>query len=313
MDEDSIMPINFSFIIPHHNTLGLLVRLLDSIPSRCDSEIIIVDDNSDISQRPKLSTSNIRLIQIEKKDSRGAGKARNLGLSEARGKWVFFADSDDVYTIMLEPMMIKYMGSSADIVFFNTESVLNSDLNCLYKSIRCKDYLFNHYQTTGDSDVFRYMYKEPWGKMFNREFLVKNNLWFDETPVANDYFFSVKSGCLAKLMEFEDTKIYKVTHREGSLSFDSYDTKEKLLARVYVTLRVQLFLEKNEYVFRPMLVRSLMKVLLKRYPMSFFKTIFSRDYRELQKWELFKEMLFSLKLLRFNNRKEKSYFPVRIR
>lgn len=38
--------INYSIIIPHKNSAGLLQRCLDSIPQRDDIQIIIIDDNS---------------------------------------------------------------------------------------------------------------------------------------------------------------------------------------------------------------------------------------------------------------------------
>ena len=38
---------NYSIIIPHRNIPQLLQRCIDSIPSRDDLQIIIVDDNSD--------------------------------------------------------------------------------------------------------------------------------------------------------------------------------------------------------------------------------------------------------------------------
>ena len=40
--------MNYSIIIPHHNTPDLLQRLLHSIPQRDDLEVIIVDDNGDV-------------------------------------------------------------------------------------------------------------------------------------------------------------------------------------------------------------------------------------------------------------------------
>lgn len=56
--------INYSFIIPHHNGLILLNRLLDSIPQRSDIEIIVVDDNSDELQKPQISRSDIQIISL---------------------------------------------------------------------------------------------------------------------------------------------------------------------------------------------------------------------------------------------------------
>lgn len=48
-----------SFIIPHKNCLVLLNRCLDSILTRDDVQIIVVDDNSDVDKKPTLSRQDI--------------------------------------------------------------------------------------------------------------------------------------------------------------------------------------------------------------------------------------------------------------
>ena len=93
--------MNFSFIIPHKNVPELLKKLLDSIPVRDDTEVIVVDDHSDPSivdfvNFPGLKRRNTKCIFLD--ESRGAGYARNVGIDNASGKWLLFADSDDSYT-----------------------------------------------------------------------------------------------------------------------------------------------------------------------------------------------------------------------
>ena len=45
--------IVYSFIIPHKNSLQLLKRCLSSIPIRADIEVIVIDDNSTLENRPQ--------------------------------------------------------------------------------------------------------------------------------------------------------------------------------------------------------------------------------------------------------------------
>src|SRR5574344_79438 len=93
--------INFSIIIPHKNSPELLQRCLASIPQREDIQIIIVDDNSESSivnfcSFPGTERKDTEIIYL--KESKGAGYARNRGLSRAKGEWILFADADDYYT-----------------------------------------------------------------------------------------------------------------------------------------------------------------------------------------------------------------------
>lgn len=89
--------LNYSFVIPHHNSPELLNRCLNSIPQRDDIEIIVIDDNSDEDKKPKLSRPDVKLISIDAEHTKGAGRARNYGLKEATGKWIVFSDADDFF------------------------------------------------------------------------------------------------------------------------------------------------------------------------------------------------------------------------
>ena len=96
-----------SIIIPHHNLVSLLKRCLDSIPDRCDFEVIVVDDNSN-----SESISKLKLLDIHKNvniiythEGKGAGYARNVGIERAKGKWVLFCDSDDFFTFEMPSLV----------------------------------------------------------------------------------------------------------------------------------------------------------------------------------------------------------------
>lgn len=81
--------MNFSIIIPHKNVPLLLKKLLDSIPLREDTEVIVVDDHSDSSvvdfeHFPGIDRNNTKCIFLD--ESHGAGYARNIGIDNAKGK-----------------------------------------------------------------------------------------------------------------------------------------------------------------------------------------------------------------------------------
>lgn len=93
------MTIQFSVIIPVFNAERTLRRCLDSLLTQdCSSaEILLIDDgstdsSSEICVDYAAKYSNIRLFSQE---NRGVSSARNLGLSQARGKYILFVDSDD--------------------------------------------------------------------------------------------------------------------------------------------------------------------------------------------------------------------------
>ena len=93
--------IDFSIIIPHYNIPESLIELLETVPDKDNIEIIVVDDKSDRDLSSledytgKTSASYIFLHNDTPK--KGAGVCRNIGMKAARGKWLLFADSDDLF------------------------------------------------------------------------------------------------------------------------------------------------------------------------------------------------------------------------
>lgn len=285
--------IRYTIIIPHYNTPDLLVRCVESIPERDDIQVVVVDDNSPnsdtfVERYPRLSRKNVQLILTKK--GGGAGYARNEGLKHAVGKWVLFADADDFYVEDLARLIDEHYDSRADVVYFNIRSVMSDDVSKLAHRNNAKNILFEEYSKTGDGALFRCKYCEPWGKMVRMKLVAEHNIRFDETRVDNDHYFSVVSGCLAKEIEVVNEPLYVVTLREGSLSYAYADSLEKLLIRLGVEARVQVFERKHGYITKPMPVRGLMVLLLKKSPTTFFKQLFKLKKQGISILELLGQM-----------------------
>lgn len=89
----------FSVIIPVHNKLPHLERSVYSVLNQTfhDFELILVDDASSDGSSEKLRTFTDPRIRVLTRDVPGPGgyAARNLGISEARNRWICFLDADD--------------------------------------------------------------------------------------------------------------------------------------------------------------------------------------------------------------------------
>lgn len=284
--------INYSIIIPHHNIPSLLQRCLDSIPQRTDTEIIIVDDNSspqivDFSQFPGYNRCDVTLI-FDKR-GKGGGYARNIGLKRAKGTWIIFSDADDLFTKDFNSTLDYYTKDRADVIFFNVDSVLSNNLSI--KSYRTKDNLFEEYSQTKESTIFRLKYTEPWGKFIKRSLILQHNIKFDEVPVSNDYYFSIQIGCVANEIKIVNKKIYMVTTRKDSVSFQFGDSLEKILIRLDVAIKVQCFERLYGYNIKPMPIRELMILLLKKSPICFFKKLIIIYKKRISLPSLFIQML----------------------
>ena len=90
-----------SIIMPSYNTADYIGESIKSVQAQVYSnwELIIVDDcstdNTDDVVKPFLVDSRIRYLKNERNS--GAAVSRNRALREAKGRWIAFLDSDDLW------------------------------------------------------------------------------------------------------------------------------------------------------------------------------------------------------------------------
>lgn len=91
-----------SIIMPSYNTAEFIAGSIQSVQAQSyqNWELIIVDDcstdNTDEVVKPYLLDERIKYLKNEKNS--GAAVSRNRALREAKGKWIAFLDSDDLWT-----------------------------------------------------------------------------------------------------------------------------------------------------------------------------------------------------------------------
>ena len=117
-----------SVIIPVYNTAKDLKECLDSVISQTldDIEIICINDGSPDNSLEILreyAQKDTRFVIIDQKN-KGAGAARNIGISQAVGEFVAFMDADDKYpdNQVLEDLYSK--------VIENNVLICGGEINC---------------------------------------------------------------------------------------------------------------------------------------------------------------------------------------
>ena len=102
-----------SIIMPSYNTANFISESIKSVMAQTYTnwELIIVDDcstdNTDDVVKPYLNES--RIIYIKNSKNSGAAVSRNRALREAKGKWIAFLDSDDLWMSEKLEKQIAYM------------------------------------------------------------------------------------------------------------------------------------------------------------------------------------------------------------
>lgn len=238
---------NYTIIIPHYNIPRLLRRLLCSIPNHDDLQIIVVDD---------CSNKNIEELQILKEKfnyvkwlstgtNGGGGKARNIGLKHAKGKYIIFADADDIFELEFKQSLEDYVDKDYDIIYFDGVSRDSETNELSNRTNHLTNYIYNYIQGSDtNASGLRYLFGEPWCKFIRRRIIEENQIRFDEIPIHNDTTFAYLIGFYCKKLNVDRRKIYCVTTRKGSVSGSIGD--DKILNRIDVFSREEKFLTNNK-------------------------------------------------------------------
>ena len=235
-----------SIIVPLYNTEKYIEQCLNSILDQTfqNYELIIIDDCS-IDNSVKIIKSYIpnfkeRLKLVKLKNNVGAAFARNIGINLSRGKYITFVDSDDfLISNALENFYKAAEETQADVIhtekYFNCKEEkidvgVNLEVNCLEKggSINKITLETKNLEERIKAYIKMRFFWFPWGKLFNRDFIIKNDIKFPHLPTAEDTIFCFKCLCLAKnYVRIPDiTNVYRI--RNDSLTTKKLDAEKHI-------------------------------------------------------------------------------------
>src|ERR1022692_2824174 len=88
-----------SVVIPTYERSGKVQGAIDRVLAQTSSdfEVIVVDDGSSDGTGPVLEETFGDRIRYYFQNNQGVSVARNRGIAEARGEWIAFLDSDDLW------------------------------------------------------------------------------------------------------------------------------------------------------------------------------------------------------------------------
>jgi len=194
-----------SVIIPVYNCVSFLNDLFDSLLNQTfdDYEVIFVDDGSNDNSLDliiELCNKDDRFCYVSQKN-KGAGVARNLGLTYARGKYVIWLDADDSYSLeLLSELYTAIENHDAEIsmCLYKTENYMQHSVKPDL-GFNKKDFPDNCLVNPQNiSSLFMKCGHRITNKMYNKEYITNNNFQFSVTFSSNDIVFDYATMAIAE-------------------------------------------------------------------------------------------------------------------
>ena len=179
-----------SVIVPVYNSARYLSKCLSSILAQTLKEIEVIcidngstDESAKILKQYAMEDSRIRLFEINQK---GAGKARNFGVSRARGKYIGFVDSDDFISEDYYKLLFrKAEEDNANACMSSSVIMCSSNGKCLGgKNLGDKGR--DVVKTIEDRANLILASGVIWNKIYRRQFIVDKKVRFSEQPCAGE-------------------------------------------------------------------------------------------------------------------------------
>ncbi|HDR7795232.1 TPA: glycosyltransferase family 2 protein [Bacillus luti] len=139
-----------SVITPSYNSLRFIDETILSVQNQSyeNWEMIIVDDASTDHSAVKIKTiiegdSRIRLLSS--KENIGAAKARNMAIKEARGKYIAFLDSDDIWLPNKLEIQLLFMEEKNVAFSYTSYSLIDENGKELNREVNVPKSVDYHY------------------------------------------------------------------------------------------------------------------------------------------------------------------------
>ncbi len=220
-----------SVIVPVYRTEQYLAECLNSIIGQTlqELEIIVINDASpdrSVDIVRDFQEKDSRIVLIDKKENEGVGKARNDGIQAAKGEFLCFMDSDDLYSD-LDVLRKLYNAAKENhvLVSCGREEKLLTDgtIEISHDSIEENGLSFSQIGLMKYSD-FQYDYGYQ-SYLFDRNMIIENQIEFPRYSRFQDPPFFVKAMVMADTYYAIDQPIY----RYRQLGSESKYTMKKTL------------------------------------------------------------------------------------
>lgn len=119
-----------SVIMPSWNTAGFIAESINSVIAQTykNWELIIVDDcSTDNTDEVVAAFDDPRIRYLKNEKNSGAALTRNRAMREARGEWIAFLDSDDLWTPRKLEYQVAFMKKNGLVFSYHEYEKIDED------------------------------------------------------------------------------------------------------------------------------------------------------------------------------------------
>ena len=198
MKELRMNDVKISIIMPVYKVEEYVGKAIESILAQTftDYEFLIVDDGTPDRSGKICDEYAVRdsRIQVIHKENGGAPSARNLAIDMAKGKYVYFLDSDDwAEKTMLQDMYDMAEANNAQLVVCGFYIDTYYGDKHLSEKICVDDKVYTDAKSFRE-ESYRYfdrnMLYTPWNKLYRLDYMREHGLYFPQT-LWDDFPFNI--------------------------------------------------------------------------------------------------------------------------
>lgn len=288
-----------SIVLTVYNKAPFLRRALDSLISQDCSitdqyEIIVVNDGSSDNSGTIIKEYDERYdcLRVITQDNQGLSRARNNGVLEAKGDYVWFVDADDSISAFSVRLICEATTNKPDII-------------PIYAITEGKTEIRNHVppEAKNGRDLLISKKWQPCGvfNIFRRSFLLDNGLCFLPGIYHEDCEFTPRALFLAKSVKVIPEVLYTVIHEPNSIT----QIPRYKRAYDYLIVAESLSLFAKEYVSDDILMLRVFNDFTAIMINNAFDIIVKNDYSKQKDFNVFFSKKRLLRLQLFNSTKYK--------
>lgn len=223
--------IYVSVILTVYNTEKYLTECISSIINQSlnNIEIIIINDGStdkSLEIINNFAKEDFRIKVINQKNL-GAAVARNNGILIANGKYLSILDGDDTFdNNMLESMYLQAEKNGSQIIVCPYRNL--DDIKEIKRGISIPKDIENLEVFSANDiseQIFQISNPAAWSKLFRKDFILNNNIKFQDLKTCNDLYFTYFALSLANKISILNKSF--VIYRNQSFGAISHSRGEK--------------------------------------------------------------------------------------